>query len=65
MSGRHEYVTLRVNRCQRILRRTRHEGVGSAERAINSQYLSSLSLTGDSLTAKEMLDYGMANWIFP
>jgi enoyl-CoA hydratase len=24
-----------------------------------------LSLTGDSLTAKEMLDYGMANWIFP
>src|SRR3990170_2858347 len=24
-----------------------------------------LSLTGDSLTAKEMLDYGMANWVFP
>ena len=24
-----------------------------------------LSLTGDSLTAKEMLAYGMANWIFP
>jgi enoyl-CoA hydratase len=23
-----------------------------------------LSLTGDSLTAKEMLDYGMANWVF-
>ena len=24
-----------------------------------------LSLTGDSLTAKEMLDYGVANWVFP
>lgn len=24
-----------------------------------------LSLTGDSLTAREMLDYGVANWVFP
>ena len=24
-----------------------------------------LSLTGDSLTAKEMLDFGVANWVFP
>jgi enoyl-CoA hydratase len=24
-----------------------------------------LSLTGDSLTAREMLDFGMANWVFP
>jgi len=30
----------------------KHEGVGRAEEAINSQYLSSLSLTGDSLQGK-------------
>lgn len=30
----------------------KHEGVGSAEEAINKQYLSSLSLTGDSLRGK-------------
>jgi putative ATP-dependent endonuclease of the OLD family len=30
----------------------RHKGVGSAEKAINTQYLSSLSLTGDSLRGK-------------
>lgn len=30
----------------------KHKGVGSAEEAINTQYLSSLSLTGDSLQGK-------------
>lgn len=30
----------------------KHKGVGSAEEAINTQYLSSLSLTGDSLKGK-------------
>lgn len=30
----------------------RHNGVGSAEKAINTQYLSSLSLTGESLRGK-------------
>jgi putative ATP-dependent endonuclease of the OLD family len=30
----------------------KHKGIGSAEKAINTQYLSSLSLTGDSLRGK-------------